>query len=462
MRLRAQRLAQPGILDAADRLTFERHLQKIRLTFLVSPVLVVAAFGGPAIPFALAILAATLGSYGLVWALLRHAPAVLLRWQLGLRLLDACLVALVLDRYHAFLGDTYYDTAYLPFVVAAAATHGRLGTTAIGVAAGALVFLSRWNLMTQGVLEPAVRHVTDSVFFAVLFLATGAAVAFLMRLSGEVVARREKAWVEEVARQNRELERLAAENAALFEKAEQGLQLARESLATASHDLKNPLVVIRSYAQVLQREAQRSGGDSGVWRSDRLARIDAAARQVQALADELSDVARLELGEGISLDLELTDLVELAEDQVALAQGTTSKHSVHLATDEPGIVGRWDAARMERVIANLLQNAVKYSPKGGQVVVRVRRDGADHVLLEVHDHGVGIPASDLPHVFERYRRGRNVEGRIGGSGLGLAGARAIVELHGGTISAESEEGTGTVMRVRLPVMAENEPPAKSG
>ena len=104
---------------------------------------------------------------------------------------------------------------------------------------------------------------------------------------------------------------------------------------------------------------------------------------------------------------------------------------------------------MQRVVANLLANAIKYSPAGGDVVVSVDVDG-DSAVLTVRDEGMGIPATDLPHIFERFHRGSNVE-RISGTGIGLAGAKDIVELHGGTIEVTSVEGRGTMVAVRLPL-----------
>jgi signal transduction histidine kinase len=105
------------------------------------------------------------------------------------------------------------------------------------------------------------------------------------------------------------------------------------------------------------------------------------------------------------------------------------------------------------VLANLFSNAIKYSPEGGTITVTLGHE-VDHIgtwaVVRVRDHGVGIPAQDLALVFQRFHRGSNVTGRISGTGLGLAGARQIVELHGGTISVESEPGSGSTFTLRLP------------
>jgi signal transduction histidine kinase len=136
-------------------------------------------------------------------------------------------------------------------------------------------------------------------------------------------------------------------------------------------------------------------------------------------------------------------------------QHTSDSHVVRFEPSVAELAGTWDSARLERVLANLLANALKYSPSGGEVLVEVSRD-ADWAVLSVADHGIGIPAADLPHIFERFRRASNVAGRIAGSGLGLAGARDIVEQHGGTIFVLSEEGRGSRFVVRLPLLADPE------
>jgi signal transduction histidine kinase len=108
------------------------------------------------------------------------------------------------------------------------------------------------------------------------------------------------------------------------------------------------------------------------------------------------------------------------------------------------------------VLSNLLSNAVKYSPDGGDVTVRVARVGegsAGEARVSVHDRGLGIPAADLPHVFDRFYRGANVVGQIAGSGIGLAGAAAIVAQHGGRLQAESVEGQGSTFTICLPLTA---------
>jgi signal transduction histidine kinase len=108
---------------------------------------------------------------------------------------------------------------------------------------------------------------------------------------------------------------------------------------------------------------------------------------------------------------------------------------------------------MERVVANLLDNAAKYTPDGGPITVRLAREhgAAPEAVIAVQDQGIGIPGGDLPHIFERFRRGGNAVRHFGGTGLGLASVRAIVEEHGGTVAVESQEGRGSTFTVRLPL-----------
>ena len=161
------------------------------------------------------------------------------------------------------------------------------------------------------------------------------------------------------------------------------------------------------------------------------------------------DASRLEAGRPLELRREPTDLVALAREVAREHQQTTDRHVVQVESSQPEVVGEWDAVRVERVLSNLVNNAIKYSPRGGAVRVSV---DVTHGLavVRVQDYGEGIPEGDLPFIFERFRRGGNVEHRIPGTGIGLAGARQIVELHGGTILAESRVGEGSTFTVQLP------------
>jgi signal transduction histidine kinase len=134
-------------------------------------------------------------------------------------------------------------------------------------------------------------------------------------------------------------------------------------------------------------------------------------------------------------------------------QQATDSHILTFRSQVPELTGMWDAGRLERVLANLISNALKYSPNGGEIDVTVEQvdeEGRRWAVVKVKDSGIGIPAADLPHIFERFHRGANVSGRIPGTGIGLAAAQEIVEQHGGSISVQSREGDGSTFTVRLP------------
>lgn len=244
----------------------------------------------------------------------------------------------------------------------------------------------------------------------------------------------------------------------LYDEAQAALRQRDESLSAITHDLGQPLTSIKVAAQLARRRADGGGGKAAdnAWLAEELTSIDAATTKMWAMIGELRDVARLEAGRPLSLDWQPIDLVALVRQEAAAHQTMTDRHRVRLEAAEPHLVGEWDPYRLVRVVSNLLSNAVKYSPEGGDIAVTVAREAGDaaagdRAVLRVRDEGVGIPAADLPHIFERFHRGANVAGRIDGAGIGLWGARQIVEQHGGTITIDSREGEGTTVTVRLPL-----------
>lgn len=159
-----------------------------------------------------------------------------------------------------------------------------------------------------------------------------------------------------------------------------------------------------------------------------------------------------QLGGAPEFDRSPVDLVALARDVAREHAITSGRHSIRVEAEAESTEGQWDRMRLERVLNNLLSNAAKYSPAGGEIVVRVRTDG-DEAVLEVSDSGIGIPPADLARIFVRSSRGSNVIGRISGTGIGLTLVRQIVEQHGGVVAVESELERGTTFRVRLPLAA---------
>jgi signal transduction histidine kinase len=254
---------------------------------------------------------------------------------------------------------------------------------------------------------------------------------------------------------------MAVDNARLYEEAQAAIRTRDEFLSLVSHDLRSPITSIKGLAQLLERRANRLGDPARAQLADGLARIDATTTKMTSLIEELLDLARLQAGYTLELDRQRTELVALARGVVEAQQHNTRRHTIRLESAEPAIVAVLDAARLERVLANLIGNAGKFSPAGGPIVVVLYREPGDGgeedvgwAVLAVRDEGVGIPAADMPRLFERFHRGRNVAGRIKGTGIGLAGAKQIVEQHGGSITVESHEGAGTTVTLRLPLAGE--------
>jgi signal transduction histidine kinase len=222
-------------------------------------------------------------------------------------------------------------------------------------------------------------------------------------------------------------------------------------MGEVSHDMRTPVTAAMAQLELLRRELDRESP-----RPERvqggLSRLESSVGRMAELIEQLDDVARLEAGQPLELLREPVDLLHMVRDSLMLHAQIAGGHRIRLESEGASVVGHWDAARLGRVIDNLLSNAIKYSPAPGEVDVVVRREDV-WAVLSVRDRGVGIPAGDLPKVFERFYRGRNVTHWVRGSGIGLAGARAIVEQHGGMIGVESREGEGSTFTVRLPVAA---------
>jgi signal transduction histidine kinase len=247
---------------------------------------------------------------------------------------------------------------------------------------------------------------------------------------------------------------LQREHAARGE-AEAALRERDQVLATVSHDLKTPLSTIRGQAQFLRRRASRSGGLDLERTLKGLELIEAAAEKMTSWIDELLDTARLETGRPLELRCESTDLVALTWQVAAEQQRTTARHRIRVHTREARLIGLWDPARLARVLDNLVANALKYSPEGGEIDLEVEpaTEGNQRwAVVRIRDQGLGIPQADQPHIFERFRRGANVVGRIAGTGIGLAGASQLVQQHGGRLEVSSQEGRGSTFTVRLPLL----------
>jgi signal transduction histidine kinase len=251
-------------------------------------------------------------------------------------------------------------------------------------------------------------------------------------------------------------ELLARERSARVE-AEAAIRLRDEVLAGVSHDLAGPLARIRVCAELLQAESSSAAPEDvadrlGYWSE----RIVAGTEGMASIIQELLDAARLQRGQLLRLDREPMDLVELVHKLSGEYQHSGRPISIQVSVGAETLVGSWDFSRLERVLANVLDNAVKYSPEGAPIAIELHAEVSPDnawAVVSVQDRGLGIPSQDLPHVFERFFRGSNVPDGSAGTGLGLSGARQVVEQHGGQIELDSELGVGTRVTIRLPLLS---------
>lgn len=214
-------------------------------------------------------------------------------------------------------------------------------------------------------------------------------------------------------------------------------------LAMVSHDLGSPTFAIVGMVQLLLDS--RSGDTADEARA--LRTIANAARRVQRLMGDLRDAASIGM-DHFEIHVASLDLVALAAQVVERQQSSTTRHRVRLEAP-PRLEGCWDAERLGQLLDNLVSNAIKYS-EGGDVVVRLEQRG-QQVAISVSDQGTGIPAEELPLLFEPFTRLVSARRKTKGSGLGLYIARAIVEAHGGQIAVESAPQQGSVFRATLPM-----------
>jgi signal transduction histidine kinase len=231
--------------------------------------------------------------------------------------------------------------------------------------------------------------------------------------------------------------------------AEAAVTLRDEFLSIAAHELKTPLTSLLGNLQLVERRIARNKGLS---ERDQHA-IHVASQQagrLRQMIDALLDISRLEQGQ-LSIVYEPMDVGLLVERVVQEVQPGLHQHTVvsHTPTEEVMILG--DELRLEQVLQNLIQNAIKYSPEGGTIDVVVEND-TTQVAVQVRDHGVGIPSDALPHLFERFYRVSNaVDRHIQGTGIGLYVVKEIMALHGGQVEVTSQEGVGSTFTIRLPL-----------
>ena len=322
-----------------------------------------------------------------------------------------------------------YPIAFLTFPVLVWSAF-RFGPRESASVAVIIAAVAAWGTL-NGVGPFSIGAPNESLLVLQSFMAVAAVTSFTL---GAAVADRRRAEAHALALEHQS--RLVAEDAA---------RIREEFLSVATHELRTPVTSISGYAQLALRSMEAG-------RNDRLVpALEAIVRQSGRLASlitRLLDAAHAHDRE-LSIDPRPTDLSALTSSAVETGRlADDDRHRWELRIDR-GLHAEVDPLRWEQLVMNLLDNAMKYSPAGRTITVRLRGDGDSPIRLEVADDGVGIPPERLPHIFDRFYRAHESRG-LGGLGLGLYISREIAERHGGGIAVSSVEGEGTVFTVTVP------------
>jgi two-component system OmpR family sensor kinase len=232
-----------------------------------------------------------------------------------------------------------------------------------------------------------------------------------------------------------------------LERLERLFDVQRRFVADVSHEMRTPLTTIRGNVDLMRR----IGYDD-----EAMAAIDGETKRMSRLVEDLLLLAKADAGR-LPLEKTAVDLDTLVLEVYRQGQILSEGVKVNLGLIEPArVLG--DTDRLKQLLLNLVSNGLKYTPAGGSVTLSLTRDHDEWVQVQVADTGIGIPAADLPHIFDRFYRVDKARSRAkGGTGLGLSIAKWIADAHGGQISVTSQEGKGTTFTVRLPVMADGAP-----
>jgi PAS domain S-box-containing protein len=235
---------------------------------------------------------------------------------------------------------------------------------------------------------------------------------------------------------------------------EEAVRMRDTFLSLLGHELRTPLTTLLGNAQLLLRRAQREGSLPEREQRNLQVIVDQAARLNKLVQLQL-DIARLQTGQ-LHIERILMDLGALVRRVVEETLPTVTTHTIAYTSPATPLLVEGDELRLDQVLQNLLQNAMKYSPAGSTVYVDVEQHDTT-VCVTVRDEGIGIPQADLPHLFQRFYRASNVdEHQIIGLGVGLYVVKELLTLHGGTVEVASEEGRGSTFTICLP-LAHNAP-----
>jgi len=262
------------------------------------------------------------------------------------------------------------------------------------------------------------------------------------------------AMVHEISNRLRENDEMAIEDLRLragelaraYQKLAEQEVVRREFLTNVAHELRTPLMAASGYLQILQQ--------GQVLNQEQLTRaLDTISRNVQQIVTLVNDILFLQEMDLVLPDFQAVVMGELASAVLERYKSQAAERGIHLSLTEdrelPPVLG--DTKSLERALIALVDNAIKFSPKGGDVEVRLKK-GDQHVLVTVEDHGIGISPNTRPRIFDRfYHLEKENEDLFGGIGLGLAITRQVIQQHKGTLSVDSEHGQGSTFTMRLPI-----------
>jgi signal transduction histidine kinase len=241
---------------------------------------------------------------------------------------------------------------------------------------------------------------------------------------------------------------LAVDNARLYSDAQAAIKARDEFLSVAAHELKTPVTSLRGYAQLLLRQSKRGDEIPPERLRAALASIDRQTFRLSSLISQLLDTSRIHSGE-LRVQTSSTDIAELIAELVEHARTLSDVHDIRIDVAKE-LVADIDSVRVEQVLTNLIENAIKYSPRGGVISIEAGRAGDEWMRIAVEDTGPGIPIAEQDRIFERFYQLDN-RGTATGMGLGLYISRQIINLHGGSIVVESPESGGARFVVLLPL-----------
>ena len=378
-------------------------------------------------------------------------------------LADWCTVHLVTACGVQHIAAAHTDPGKVPLIHALHASYPYSApqppSVANGLRLGQTVFVPRLAtsehapLLSRG-REAELRELGWESLIAVPLVARGqmlGMISFVRARPGQAYSEDDRLLAEDLAGRAA----VAVDNALLYQQTRQAV-IARDGLfSMVTHDLKNPLTAIKGYTELLKRRVSRGDTEPARFTAG-LANIESSISKIERQLAELADTSLMHSGRPLDLAYVPSDVGTIVRQVADELRASTYKHTIEIQGTAEPLIGMYDPARIERVFANLLTNAIKYSPNGGVVTVTLATEAGEQgrqAVISVRDQGIGIPAADLARIFEQFTRASNV-GAVMGTGVGLASARQIVEQHGGTIEVASSEGRGSVFTVRLPLYDE--------